>query len=153
MSKIKKQNLNLKNSKSVENLTTQIKELTNKWHRATADYQNLEKRVEKEREEWIKFGNSALLLKFLEVVDDLQRAARHLQDSGLDLVLEKLNNILKDIGVSKVEVKKFDPQTMECIGLVDGQKDQIVEVEQAGYFYHDRLLRPAKVKVGKGKLD
>lgn len=149
MSKDKK--VDKKIQSQVEELTNQVAELTNNWKRAVADYRNQEARMAKEKEEWIKFGNVALVLPLLEVLDDLERAAIHLNDNGLNLVVEKFQRLLKDSGVTQMQVAgQFDPQTMECVEQVAGEKDKIVSIEQKGYLYHDRLLRPAKVKVGKG---
>ena len=135
-----------------DQLQQQMEELTNNWKRAVADYRNLEMRMGKEKEEWIKFGNAALLLPLLEVLDDLERAARHLKDHGLTLVLEKFKRILEDNGVEEYQAEgQFNPQMMECTEQVEGQKDQVAEVTQKGYLYHGKLLRPAKVKVGKGE--
>jgi len=132
-------------------LKQQIEGLTEKWKRAVADYRNLEMRMAKEKEEWVKFGNRVLLMQVLEILDDLERAKEHVKDGGLGLIIDKFRRLLQDQGVSELEVgKEFDPNVMECVDLVSGEKNEIVRVEQKGYLYHDRLLRPAKVKVGKG---
>lgn len=141
-----------KKDQELKRLQAQVEELTNNWKRAVADYRNLEMRVGKEKEEWIKFGNAALLLTILEAMDDLERAAAHLKDHGLNLVVEKFKRILKENGVEEFKVEaKFNPQMMECVEPAPGEKDKVISVEQKGYLYHGRLLRPAKVKVGRGK--
>lgn len=132
-------------------LKAQVEELTDKWKRAVADYHNLEMRMVKEKQEWIKFGSQSLLLSLLEVVDDLERAVEHISDNGLEMILEKLEQILKDNQVEEIKMDRFDPELMECIAMVKGEKDKIITVEQKGYLYNQKLLRPAKVKVGKGK--
>lgn len=132
-------------------LTDQVEELTDKWKRAVADYHNLEMRMVKERQGWIKFGSQPLLLSLLEVVDDLERAAEHIVDNGLEMILEKLKQILKDNQVEEIKMDGFDPKLMECVSTIKGEKDKIITVEQKGYLYNQKLLRPAKVKVGKGK--
>ena len=129
----------------------QIEELTDKWKRAVADYRNLEMRLAKEKEKWIRFSNQTLLLSLLEVVDDLERAVEHIPDDGLEMILEKLEQILKDNQVEEVKMDGFEPKLMECVAMVKGEKDKIITVEQKGYLYNQKLLRPAKVKVGKGK--
>jgi len=155
MSKIKTQNhnANLKAEKSSKALKQQIEDLKGKWKRAAADYSNLEKRTVKQKEEWVKFANQTLLLSLLEIVDDLERAIEHTKDSGLQLILDKFSRVMQEQGVEEVEVKgQFDPKLMECTEQVSGKKNQVVSVDQKGYLYHDRLLRPAKVKVGKGGI-
>ena len=56
-------------------------------------------------------------------------------------------------GVEEIPVrgKKFDPETMDAVEVVPGKQNQVVEVVARGYRLYDRVLRPAKVKVGKGK--
>lgn len=140
--------------KDLKSLPQQIEELADKWKRAVADYRNLEMRMAKEKEEWMKFGNRVLLLQVLEILDDLERAKEHVKDGGLQLVIDKFRRLLQDQGVSELEVgKEFDPNLMECVEQVQGGKNEIVSIEQKGYLYHGRLLRPAKVKVGKGKAE
>jgi molecular chaperone GrpE len=133
-------------------LKQQIEELTAKWQRAVADYRNLEMRMAKEKEDWMKFGNRVLLLEVLEILDDLERAKQHVKESGLALIIDKFRRLLGEQGVAELAVgKEFDPNLMECVEQVAGEKNEVVSIEQKGYLYHDRLLRPAKVKVGKGK--
>lgn len=132
-------------------LQVQIEELTDKWKRAVADYRNLEMRMGKEREKWIKFGNQSLLFSLLEIVDDLERAAAHVDDNGLKMILEKFREILKNNQVVEIKADEFDPELMECVAMAKGEKNKILAVEQKGYLFQGRLLRPAKVKIGKGK--
>lgn len=120
--------------------------------RALADYQNLKKRVEGERIEFIKYVLEEFLLKLLPVVDDLEAAERHLEDPGLTLAVAKLKTILADEGVGEMDLagKPFDPKLAECLELIPGKKDQVIKVAQKGYLLNDKVLRPARVKVGKG---
>lgn len=120
--------------------------------RALADYQNLEKRFAKESEKIIRFANSTLLLKLLELKDNLERASQNIQDEGINIVLNQLKEILTDEGVQEIKAKnqKFNPELMEADEAVKGKKDMVTEVVQKGYKLHDRILRPAKVKVGSG---
>ena len=120
--------------------------------RALADYQNLTKRVEAERLEFIKYVLEQFLAKLLPVVDDLEAAKAHLKDEGLNLAVAKLKTILTEEGVKEMDLagKAFDPKLAECLELVPGKKDQVVSVAQKGYLLNDKVLRPARVKVGKG---
>lgn len=138
--------------KKIEELSTQIELLTNNWKRAAADYQNLQKRIEKEKEEWFKFSNLVLLERLLGLLDDLERAQAHLKDSGLDMVLKKLKNIFLDQGLKEIEVTvggEFDPNFQECVEVVAGENQRVVQVLSKGYIMGERLVRPAKVKVSK----
>lgn len=120
--------------------------------RALADYQNLTKRVESERLEFIKYVLEQFLLKLLPVVDALEAAEAHLKDEGLTLAINKLKTILTEEGVKEMSLvgQVFDPRLAECLETVPGKKDEVVNVTQKGYLLNDKVLRPARVKVGKG---
>ena len=140
-----------KTNKEIKQLAQQVEELTAKWKRAVADYRNLEMRVAKEKKEWAQFGKQELLLAILEIFDDLERAVIHISDDGIKLIMDKFRQLLIGQGVEEIKIKdKFDPQFMECVELIPGKKEAIINIEQKGYLYNGRLLRPAKVKIGKG---
>ena len=122
--------------------------------RALADYQNLKKRVEGERLEFVKYVLEQFLLKILPVVDDLEAAEAHIKDQGLTLAVDKLKTTLNEEGVKEMSLinQVFDPKLAECLELAPGKKDQVVSVAQKGYLLNDKVLRPARVKVGKGDL-
>lgn len=146
----KKKTDNIKN----EELQQRIEELEDKYKRALADYQNLEKRAVGERREWIKTANKDLLLRLLPGLDALMLAARHVSDQGLKLSIEKFLEILKNEGVEKIETaeKMFDPISMECIEIVEGEEGKVIEELRFGYRLYDNILRPAQVRVGKKQM-
>lgn len=121
--------------------------------RALADYQNLTKRVESERLEFIKYVLEQFLVKLLPTLDALEAAAGHLKDQGLDLALNQLKTVLSDEGVKEMAVlnQPFDPKLAECLEIVPGKKDLVISVAQKGYLLNEKVLRPARVKVGKGE--
>jgi len=80
-----------------EGLNNKINELENKWKRALADYQNLEKRLNDEREQVIKFANFGLIYDILPVLDSLEEAESYIKDNGLDLCIKKFKDILMQI--------------------------------------------------------
>lgn len=129
-----------------------LDEAVNNWKRAVADYQNLEKRVLGERANWIRLANKELILRLLPVLDTLILIQKHVQDEGFTLSVKQFSNVLQEEGVKHLEVegKKFDPRTMECVDMGQGEEGKVIEELQAGYMLHDVVLRPAKVKVGKG---
>lgn len=130
-----------------------IADLENKWKRALADYANLEKRIEKEKEDFVKFTNAKLLAKMLNVLDDLELSERHLKDPGLTFICNRFREILKEEGVEEIEVlgRNFDPELMDAVETARGSKNKVVEVVLKGYKLYGKVLRPAKVKVGGGK--
>lgn len=120
--------------------------------RTLADYSNLEKRIERERQFYIILNTVSLVSKFLEVLDDFYLANRHLNDPGLKMAIDKFNNTLKNLGVVESEARpgqEFNPETMECISTAGGPDNQIIEVHKTGYSYEGQLIRPAQVTVGK----
>jgi molecular chaperone GrpE len=123
-----------------------------KYIRVLADYQNLEKRTQDEKQEVRMFASLVVIEKLLPVVDLLEKAQEHLQDQGLELALKELNTFFRTIGVEKIDVagKTFDPYEMDCIEIVAGAKENmVVTVVSAGYRMHNKIIRPAKVTVGK----
>lgn len=136
-------------------LEKKVTDLENKWKRALADYLNLEKRSKKERATFIRLANAALLDKLLSVFDSLEKCEQHLQDKGLTFSLKQFKTILESEGVEEIEVegKEFDPETMDAVEMVTGSKNKVIEVVLKGYQLSDRVLRPAKVKVGGQKGD
>jgi len=138
--------------KELENLKKELEDYKNKYLRALADYQNLEKRVIEEKELIVKTANKNLILKLLPFLDALDKAEVFVKDQGLKIVKENLIKVLKEIGVEEIDVlnKPFDPMTSEAIDIVAFDKDNIVvEVLRKGYKFQDKILRVAQVKVGK----
>ena len=132
-----------------------------RYKRARADYTNLERRGREQQEEFVKFANSVLILKLLPILDDLEKAVRAKENDGLDLVLKKFKEVLKSEGVEEIKVKKgdeFDPNTMECT-VADlpeadsGEEAKVSEVTRKGYKAKEKVLRPARVRVGNSKSE
>ena len=128
--------------------------------RAQADLVNYRRRVGEERQELQRNANSSLILKFLSVVDDFERAIALLPEDaagwqeGLMLVKRNLDNLLESEGVSKIEAagKPFDPWEHEAVHYLetpDADDGTIIEVFRDGYRLHDRVLRASQVIVAK----
>lgn len=139
----------------IKKFEEKIVDLTNKWKRALADYQNLEKRVVAEKKEFAQFANASLLDKLLPVLDGLEKCHRYLKDRGLGLILDQLKKALESEGLEEIKAKgeRFDPAKMDAVEMVKGEKNRVVEVILKGYKLNDQVLRPAKVKVGIGGID
>ncbi len=131
-------------------LEAKIAELNDKYLRSLADYQNLEKQTRTWRNDFVKFANQDLILKLLEVLDDLEKAREHLNDDGLKIIIDKLNTILKNNGLEELDVlgKEFNPELMEAIQTEPGEEEhRVLKVVQKGYILNERVIRPAKVVV------
>lgn len=142
-----------KTSTQTTHLQNQLQDLENRFKRALADYQNLEKRHASQKNDLIKFANQGLLDKLLPLLDDLERAQAHLHDSGLNLIINQFHQLLISEGVSPIisDKQTFDPQIMDCAEVVPGPSNKVVTTLVKGYYYHDRVLRPARVEVGSGQ--
>jgi len=132
-----------------------------------ADFDNFKKRVQKDKEEHLKFSQTGLLKEFLPVLDNLERALGalkgHEQEAtpafaalkqGVELVLRQFQTTLEKHGVTVIPAlgTSFDPRIHEVMVQTDSSDhpdETVLEVFQTGYFLHDRVLRPAQVKVSK----
>ena len=142
---------NTPDPQAVDPRDEQIVDLKGKLARALADYSNLEKRFERDSSSIIKFANSNLLGKLLEVRDHLGMAASA-GDTSLKMILATFDKLLIDEGVTEVKVDgMYDPATMECHETVPGDKDKVITVQSRGYMLHGKLLRAARVTVGSGE--
>lgn len=124
-----------------------------KYKRALADYHNLVKRMQDEKADLGHFANKELLLRLLPVLDTLMLARQHSQDQTLAVTTQQFLDVLRAEGVEKIKTKSqdFDPRLMEAIDTVEGGDNKAIEEVRAGYTLHDKLLRPAQVRVGRGK--
>lgn len=130
------------------------------WQRSQADFINYKRRTEQEREEVVKFANSALVLNLLPILDDLERALDNVSGKlagmtwveGVELIYRKLKAILEASGLSEIKAvgEKFDPNLHEAVLEVEGEEGTVIEELQKGYKLHDRVMRPTMVKVGRG---
>lgn len=134
-----------------DDLQKQLEEMTNNWKRALADYQNLEKRTKEEKEEFSKFANKELILKILPVLDSLEKLEQHLKDEGLKLIVKQFIDVLIGEGLERIEVlgRDFNPEEMECLEVVEGEDQKVMEETRVGYKLKGKILRAARVKVGK----
>ena len=143
----------------LESLQREKKETHERLLRKQADLENARKRVEKEKREFLRFSGGELIRKLLPVVDNLERAcavAEEVEETnlqqGLRLVQQEFLDILKREGLTGIEAEgeRFDPNRHEAVlreETDEVEPDLVIGVLQKGYFYRERLLRPAMVKV------
>jgi molecular chaperone GrpE len=135
--------------------------------RRTAEFENFRKRMFREREEGVRYANAALLADLIPVIDDFERALRSVADtrdfaslhSGLELIERQLVSVLeRNWGLKRFSPQsgpageKFDPEKHEAVAVEEtpaAGEPVVLENYQKGYYLHDRVLRPAKVKVSK----
>lgn len=146
--------------KALEEERARANEYLASWQRVQADFSNFKKRAEKEKEEVTKFANAELVASLLPVIDDLERALDNASGKlagltwvdGIRLIYRKLLSILEAYGLSAIEAegKDFDPSLHEAVLYEEGEEGKVLAELQKGYKFHDRVIRPAMVKVGKG---
>ena len=138
----------------------QAAEYLDGWQRARAEYANARKRLERERAE--AHGRAAIdyAQKMLPILDDFNRALSNVPDEieqndwfeGITLVTRKMNSILEDLKVEKIETigQPFDPNVHEALALTEAEGFEsgiVVEEVQSGYKLGERVIRPALVNV------
>ena len=128
--------------------------------RALADYDNLSKRVDRERRDLGKIVSIGVIIKLLPVLDNLESAQVHLQDQGLAISIVEFKKVLNEEGLIEIRPKvgdEFNEQTMEAIEVVKGgSNNRVSEVVLAGWrdggssMQSDgTIVRHVKVKVTK----
>lgn len=142
----------------------QLEEEKNRYVRLLADFSNYKKRAAAEREEILKFSNEAFVMALLPTLDNFDRALSAAQNhsseaangleelvKGVALIKKQLEDSLERLGVKPIEAmgKPFDPHFHEAIMKreSDAPHDQIIEVVQKGYLFHNKVVRPAMVIV------
>lgn len=145
----------------VDVLMSERASLYDKLLRRQAEFENYRKRIERERAELYQHGREDVLLQFLPVVDNFERALSSLEESegdaealrrGVELIHKQFSDALVKLGLETVEAvgHTFDPHVHEAVTTeaTDKHKENtVIEEFQRGYKIGDRLLRPAKVKV------
>jgi molecular chaperone GrpE len=128
--------------------------------RTLADYENYRKRSDREKQDYFKYALSDMIRDLLPILDNFDRALDHAEEGddfhkGVLLIYKQLNDILKRHGVTTIDEAnvRFDPNIHEAVIREENNtvpSQTVVAVLQKGYFIHDRVLRPAMVKVAVG---
>ena len=149
----------------VARLTNELEDVRDLARRKHAEFDNYRKRIERERSEFVNHAAAELVNDILPVLDNLERALEA-PDAGTDdrfregieIVRRQFRDILRRAGLNEVEAlgMDFDPHVHEAVGRVettDHREGEILEVYQKGYFFKDRMLRPALVNVAQRPQD
>ena len=147
----------LGDSDEIEKLEQEIVELRDRSARTLADFENFRKRVDRERLVERRFAAFDVMVEFLVVIDNLERAlaASGPTDDlkkGVELIRRQMIEVMKNSGVTKIESngEEFDPRFHEAVAHHEDPAVSVPTVSeelQAGYLMYDRLLRPSVVKV------
>ncbi len=148
---------------AVEKMQEELDEQKDKYIRLFAEFDNYKRRTSKERGEIIQTAGKEVITSLLDVLDDCDRAEKQLQNSedleqikqGVQLVFGKLRNALQSKGLKAMESinTDFDVEKHEAITEIPAPteelKDKVVDEVQKGYYLNDKIIRFAKVVVGK----
>jgi len=141
----------------IDALRREIADLRDRSLRTLADFDNFRKRAERERQEVRRYALLEPLREFLPIADNLERAlsaggsAEDLK-RGVELILRQMQDLLRRFGVREVEADgaAFNPAVHEAVARTESDRVTVPTVSETlvrGYMLHDRLLRPAMVKV------
>jgi len=150
-----------------EALKKEISDLKDQYLRKAADFDNFRKRIQKEKEESIRYGNQNILADLVNVVDDFERAIKSSESSrdfdnfhqGISMIEQQLVSTLeRKYGLKRLESlgTPFNPEHHEAISREEGPEGHalvVVEEFQKGFHLHERVLRTAKVKVGPAQTN
>lgn len=140
----------------------QAEEYLDGWQRARAEFANYKKRNERDQQETYARAAGSILMRFLNIQDDLERALRDRPDEGdekawaegIELIYRKLTALLEAEGVEpiKAHAQRFDPNFHEALSYEENDEIEdgcVIDVVQQGYMLDDRVLRPALVRVAR----
>lgn len=148
-------------SEAIQRLEAQVAEWKDRALRGAADFDNFRKRAWKEREDAAARGQSEIVGKVIDVVDDLARVA-HLDPAttsaqalheGMLAIERKMMKMLETVGIERIDPvgQTFDPNLHEAVTTLpapdSAQDDKVAQVFQPGYRFKSTLLRPARVAV------
>lgn len=147
----------------LEKKEQEVSEIRDKYLRLQAEFDNYRKRTAKERIELMQTASKEVIISLLDVLDDTDRAEKQLENTtdvaavkdGVMLVFNKLRSTLQAKGLKPMESihTPFDPDLQEAITEIPAPKPElvgkVVDVLQPGYYLNDKLIRHAKVIVGK----
>ncbi len=147
----------------IQQLEQSVKESSDQLLRKAAEFENSRKRLSRDKEESIKYANAALLGDIVPIIDDFERAIQSAADSkdfdafhtGVSMIEKQMVSMLeRNWGLTRFSAngEPFDPEKHEAIAVEETDKHEsevVLEDYQKGYLLHDRVLRPAKVKVAR----
>ena len=146
-------------SDEIKKLEDENSELKDKWQRALADYQNLERRIQTEISQQVSEKTNNLLLNFLNIYEDFLRAENSLSKEnintdGIQAVIKNMENLLSENNIKPIDAvgEIFDPQIHEAVSMVEDDSlddGTITQEVSKGYVSGKAILKPSKVIVSK----
>ncbi|MCL5022845.1 MAG: nucleotide exchange factor GrpE [Nitrospirae bacterium] len=139
----------------------ELAELRDKYLRLYAEFENYKKRVQKDKEELLRYGNESLLYEILPVIDTLEMALKHSEDGvseglteGVERTLREFQRVAEKFGLTTIPAagRPFDPSVHHAMSQVerpDVEDKIVVEEFRKGYLFGDKVLRPSLVAVSR----
>jgi molecular chaperone GrpE len=144
---------------STQHLQNKIEELTNKWMRTAADFENYKKRKEAEGPEMMQFAKEVTVAKLMPSLQNLEQVLKYAPDdekykdwlTGLRGTIAQLEKDMEELGLKKIKTvgDQFDPAMHEAVEEVDGEAGRVIKEIQPGFMLNNKVIIPAKVVVGK----
>lgn len=144
------------------NKATELEELSNRFIRLQADFNNFKKRTEKERESIYQYAAQEIITSLLPVIDNFDRALKvDIEEStleslykGVEMVYKQLMEALQSNGLEEINAlgEKFDPNYHHAVAQEENEnydENMVAEVFLKGYKIKDKVIRPSMVKVSK----
>ena len=141
----------------VEQLKEQLTDYTDQLKRLQAEFENYQKRVDKERKEFVCFANERMVCELLCILDDFEKALQSTQDEGIKMLYSKFKKIIEQHGVKQIMLtngQRFDAFKHEVLCTEESDKhpeDTIISEIQKGYEMNGKIIRFTKVKIAKAK--
>jgi molecular chaperone GrpE len=148
-------------AQEARDLASQLEEANGRLLRVAADFDNYRKRARQEQLDTMRYASATLAERLLPVLDDAQRTLEHVPEGvdeswlkGLEMTFRQLDEVLGSVGIERIDAvgKRFDPSQHEAIGSVESdehEEDTVVAELRPGYRIHDKVLRPALVRVAR----
>ncbi len=159
------------NAARIAELEAQLAQMKDQWVRAAAETENVRKRAERDQQETARYAATGFARDMVNVLENVKRAAESITPEkreanellktigdGLDMTVAELSGIFERHGIKRIDPmgEKFDHNLHQAVVQVEQlgtEPNTVIQVVQAGYVMHDRLLKPAMVAVTKAASD
>ena len=145
---------------TAETVDAEMRDVRDRYLRTLADFENYRKRADREKADFFKYALAGTIKDLLPVLDNFDRALEHAEEGddfhkGVLLIYKQLFDVLQKHGLKPIDEAgvHFDPNIHEAVVTEDNpsvRAHTVTTILQKGFFLHDRLLRPALVKVAVG---
>jgi len=150
--------------KELKTLRKQLEEEKDRCLRLNAEFENQRKRLQKEKEEFVKYANEKLIIELIDIMESLERGLENAKASsnnekliqGMELIYKQFKNVLEKNGLVPIKAlgEKFDPYKHEAMMQTpsdDIEEDTVLEEFSRGYMLNNKVIRYSKVRVSKNK--